>query len=161
VICALATLLARIEQHLRQIRELQSAACSKMAFSGDFTPVLARQTKRLSLVDLLSIGVDRIQRNFEPIKNQVATWKASRITDDGAKLVIYRAFVEDGLDASKHLAHRVHEQYFNPPFDEFAPRTMWSLSNAFTSAFKSLDPIPQFKTSAKLGPFLELASHLL
>jgi hypothetical protein len=32
---------------------------------------------------------------------------------------------------------------------------MWSLSNAFTSAFKELDPIPQFKATAKLGAFLE------
>jgi hypothetical protein len=31
---------------------------------------------------------------------------------------------------------------------------MWSLSNAFTSAFKKLDPIPQFKATAKLGEFL-------
>jgi hypothetical protein len=30
---------------------------------------------------------------------------------------------------------------------------MWSLSNAFTSVFKKLDPIPQF-TTAKLGGFL-------
>jgi hypothetical protein len=132
--------------------------CDNMAFYGDFTPVLAKHTKRLSLVDVLSIGVDRIQRNFEPIKKQVETWKASLISDDVAKLVIYRAFVEDGLDVPKHLAHRVHEQYFNPPFAEFAPRTMWSLSNAFTSAFKCLDPIPQFKATAKLGPFLDLAS---
>jgi hypothetical protein len=29
---------------------------------------------------------------------------------------------------------------------------MWSQSNAFTSAFKELDPIPQFKATAKLGP---------
>jgi hypothetical protein len=29
------------------------------------------------------------------------------------------------------------------------------LSNAFTSAFKELDPIPQFKSTAKLGEFLE------
>ena len=28
---------------------------------------------------------------------------------------------------------------------------MWSLSNAFTSAFKELDPIPQFKATSKLG----------
>ena len=28
-------------------------------------------------------------------------------------------------------------------------------SNAFTSAFKKLDPIPQFKATAKLGEFLE------
>jgi hypothetical protein len=32
---------------------------------------------------------------------------------------------------------------------------MWSLSNAFTSAFQELDPIPQFKSTAKLGEFLE------
>ena len=31
----------------------------------------------------------------------------------------------------------------------------WSLSDAFTSAFKELDPIPQFKATAKLGAFLE------
>jgi hypothetical protein len=38
--------------------------------------------------------------------------------------------------------------------DEFRSQTIWSLSNAFTSAFKELDPIPQFKVTAKLGEFL-------
>ena len=33
--------------------------------------------------------------------------------------------------------------------------SLWSLSNAFTSAFKELDPIPQFRATAKLGEFLE------
>jgi hypothetical protein len=28
-------------------------------------------------------------------------------------------------------------------------------SNAFTTGFKRLDPIPQFKATAKLGEFLE------
>ena len=37
---------------------------------------------------------------------------------------------------------------------EFKPRTMWSLSNAFTSAFKELDPVPRFKATAKLAAFL-------
>lgn len=32
---------------------------------------------------------------------------------------------------------------------------IWSLSNAFTSAFKELEPIPQFKGTAKLSEFLE------
>ena len=35
---------------------------------------------------------------------------------------------------------------------------MWSLSNAFTSAFKKLDPIPQFKATAKLGISVATAS---
>ena len=43
----------------------------------------------------------------------------------------------------------------NPQYDEFKPRTIWSLSNAFTSAFKELDPIPQFRATAKLAGFIE------
>jgi len=138
--------------------KLQWAECSKTAFSGDFTPVLVKHTKHLSLVDVFSIGVDRIQRKFEPMKKQVEAWKATRIPDEAAKLVIYRAFVENELDVPKHLARRVHDLYFNPQVEEFAPRTTWSLSNAFTSAFKELDPIPQFRATAKLASFIEVAT---
>ena len=67
---------------------------------------------------------------------------------------MYQAFIEGDLEAPKHLARRVHDLYFNPQHDEFTPRTMWSLSNAFTSAFRELEPIPQFRATAKLGEFL-------
>jgi hypothetical protein len=80
------------------------------------------------------------------------------LPDEAAKLVVYRAFVEGELDVPKHLARRVHDLYFNPTVDEFVPRTTWSLCNAFTSAFKELDPIPQFKATAKLASFLESAT---
>jgi hypothetical protein len=129
-----------------------------LARPGAFTPVLAKHTKHLSLVDVLAVGVDRMQRNFEPMKKQVEAWKATRIPDEAAKLVIYRSFVEGELDVPKHLARRVHDLYFHPQVEEFAPRTTGSLSNGFTSAFKDLDPIPQFKATAKLASFLELAS---
>lgn len=128
--------------------------CDNMAFHGDFTPVLAKHSKHFSLIDALSIGVDRMQRNFEPMRRQIDDWKALQISDADAKLVIYRAFVEDRLDAPKHLARKVHDLYFNPQFEAFTSRTMWSLTNAFTSAFKNLDPIPQFRATAKLGAFL-------
>ena len=131
--------------------------CDNMAFHGDFTPVLAKHSKHLNLVDILAVGVDRMQRNFEPMRKQVEAWKGTRLSDERAKLVIYKGFVEDELDVPKHLARRVHDLYFNPRVEEFAPRTTWSLSNAFTSAFKELEPIPQFKATAKLAPFLEQA----
>jgi hypothetical protein len=35
--------------------------------------------------------------------------------------------------------------YFEPTHAEFASRTMWSLSNAFTFALELLDPIPFFR----------------
>ncbi len=87
------------------------------------------------------------------MRKQVEVWQRSELTDVTAKVVIYEAFVEGRLEAPKHLARSVHDLYFEPKYEEFRPRTIWSLSNAFTSAFKELDPIPQFKATAKLGDF--------
>jgi hypothetical protein len=119
-----------------------------------FTPVLAKHTKSFNLVDTLSVGVDRIQRNFEPMQRQVESWRQTQITDAQAKLIFYSAFVDGELDAPKSLLPEVHRLYFEPQYADFSPRTMWSLSNAFTSAFKQLDAVPQFKATAKLGEFL-------
>ncbi len=58
------------------------------------------------------------------------------MTDVRAKVfIIYEAFVEGKLEALKHLPRAVHGLYFEPKYEQFQPRTMWSLSNAFTSAF--------------------------
>ena len=45
--------------------------CDNMAFYGDFTPVLAKHSKHFNLQDALAVGIDRIQRNFEPMRRQV------------------------------------------------------------------------------------------
>ena len=79
----------------------------------------------------------------------------SQLSDTVAKLTIYRAFVEAELEAPRHLDRKVHDLYFRPAYPEFEPRTLLSLSNAFTSAFKELEPIPQFRVTAKLAGFLE------
>ncbi len=63
-------------------------------------------------------------------------------------------FIDGALDAPRSLLPEVHRLNFEPEYPEFSPRTMWSLSNAFTGAFKKHDPIPQFKATAKLGGFL-------
>lgn len=96
-----------------------------------------------------------MQRNFGPMQRQVEVWQRSELTDVTAKVVIYEAFVEGKLEAPKHLARTVHDLYFEPKYEEFRSRTIWSLSNAFTSAFKELEPILQFRATAKLGEFLE------
>jgi hypothetical protein len=128
--------------------------CDNLSFQGEFTPVLAKHSKNFSIPDSLAIGVDRIQRSFDPLRQQVETWRSRQITDEQAKLFIYRAFVEDNLDVPRHLVRVVHRNYFDPGQQEFVPRTMWSLSNAFTSALKSLEPVPYFRATAKLGSFL-------
>jgi hypothetical protein len=118
-----------------------------------FTPVLAKHSKSFSLVDCIALGVDRMQRNFGSMRKKVETWKGSELTDVTAKVVIYEyeAFVEGKREAPKHLARTVHDLYFEPKYEEFRSRTIWRLWNAFTSAFKELEPIPQFKANSDVG----------
>src|SRR5215469_2418529 len=134
---------------------LRVFVCENLSFHGEYTPVLAKHSKHFSLEDSLAVGVDRMQRNFGPLKQQVEQWRAMQLSTAAAKLLIYQAFIEEETGFPKHLARRVHELYFQPVHDEFQPRTMWSLSNAFTSAFKELEPIPQYKATAKLAGFLQ------
>jgi Domain of unknown function (DUF932) len=136
---------------------LRVFVCENLAFHGEYTPVLAKHSKNFLLEDSLAVGVDRIQRNFGPVKQQVERSQTTQLADASAKLLIYQAFIEDETGFPKHLARRVHDLYFQPMHEEFQPRTMWSLSNAFTSAFKELEPIPQYKATARLAGFLQSA----
>jgi hypothetical protein len=90
-----------------------------MAFSGDFTPVLAKHTKSFNLIDTLAVGVDRIQRNFEPLQRQVELWRKTQVTDERAKLIFYNAFTDGALDAPRSLLPEVHRLYFEPEYLEF------------------------------------------
>jgi hypothetical protein len=128
--------------------------CDNMAFYGDFQPVMKKHSKNLNIVEVVDSAVSKIQRNFEPLKQRIDVWKDFGMSDDRAKGLIYAAFIEGQLEAPRHLARKVHEHYFEPQHEEFKPRNAWSLSNAFTSAFKELEPIPRFKATAKLAGFL-------
>jgi hypothetical protein len=43
--------------------------------------VPAKHAKSFSLIDCISAGVDRMQRNFEPMRKQVEKWQQSELTD--------------------------------------------------------------------------------
>ena len=89
------------------------------------------------------------------MREQVEAWQRSELTNVTAKVVIYEAFVEGELEAPRHLARNVYDLYFEPKYEEFKPRTIWSLYNAFTSAFKDWIPSRNSEPTAKLGEFLE------
>lgn len=126
--------------------------CDNLSFRGDFTPVLARHSASMNLIDLVSVGVDKMQRNFAPLKEQVDVWQRTQIDDYQAKLAIYDAFVSGEIRTSSRLLPKVHKFYFED--DRFPAGTFWRLSNAFTSALKELDPLPRFQMTAKVGEFL-------
>lgn len=129
--------------------------CDNLAFHGDYEPLVRKHSKNLVIEDVVALGVERMQRSFAPMMRRVDAWRSHDLPNSSAKLLIYRAFIENELAVPKHLARIVHENYFAPALDEFQPRTLWSLSNAFTSAFKDLDPVPQYRATAALARFLE------
>ncbi len=129
--------------------------CDNMAFSGDFSPLLHKHTSKLNLTDSIAVAVDRIYRGLDSLANQIKLMRDYGLTDNDARLIIYRAFVERVLKGvSRQLMPAVHANYFDPNREEFRSRNLWSLSNAFTSAFKSLGPLKQFEATAKLGLYM-------
>lgn len=129
--------------------------CDNMAFSGDFTPLLHKHSRKLALRDSISIAVDRIHRGFEPLKEKIELMKSQSLSDEEVMLIIYKAFLNRQIKGiPRHLMPVVHEHYFHPKHEAFIPRNLWSLSNAFTSGFKKLAPVKQFEVTARLGSFI-------
>jgi hypothetical protein len=129
--------------------------CDNMAFSGDFAPLLHKHTVNFNLRDAVAIAMDRIHRGLDALSKQIRSMRDFGLNDNDARLFIYRAFVEKELrGVSRQLMPAVHENYFDPGHDEFRHRNLWSLSNAFTSAFKDLGALKQFEATARLASYL-------
>lgn len=127
--------------------------CDNMAFAGDFRPLLAKHTKGFDLTESLSIGVDRIQRGFTPLRDAIDRKRTTELTEADAQALIYRAFMVSRFPVK--LMKAVHREFFETPTHaEFKQRTVWSLENAFTTAFKQLQPARQYEMTARLGKFL-------
>jgi hypothetical protein len=134
--------------------------CDNLAFRGGFMAITRKHSKTLEagLQDVLALGVDRVQRQFEPMLDQVDAWRNHSLSDLAAKSVIYDAFIREGVDAPKHLMREVDQLYFQPKYEEFQPRTLYSLQNAFTSAFQQLDPIPMYRATSSAGEYFAAIS---
>ena len=126
--------------------------CDNMMFAGEFKPLLAKHTKGLDLIEAVSLGVDRIHRGFEPLRQSILIKRLIQMADDEARVLIYQAFLEEKFPIK--LIKQVHRNYFAPEWEDFRERTLWSLENAFTESFKDLNPLSQYQTTARLGRFI-------
>lgn len=127
--------------------------CENKMLTGDFNPLSAKHSKNFNLIDALSVGVDRIQRNISQVSDEIERKKLTVLSQNDAESLIYQAFLNKRLPIS--LLRSVHNEYFvKPSFEEFTKKTLWSLENAFTTTFKKLKPVKQFEAASKLGKFL-------
>jgi hypothetical protein len=117
--------------------------CDNMALSGDFKPLLAKHTKNLDLIESVSMGIDRIQRGWNPLREDIDRKRRLHIPMEEAKLMIYNAFTQFKFPVS--LFKTVTKE-----FEKDDKPTLWTLENNFTEAFKKLQPVSQFEMAAKL-----------
>jgi hypothetical protein len=118
--------------------------------------VLAKHSKSSSLVDSLSVGIDRMQRNFEPMRKQFEAWRQSELADVTAKMIIYQAFIESELEVPRHLARRVHDLYFRNTTSSNrvrsgACRTRSRLHSKTWTRFRNSGQQPSSAVSSKLA----------
>jgi hypothetical protein len=127
--------------------------CSNMAISGEFRPAMAKHSKHVNFEEVITIAIDRVQRHFKPMQQQIQQWKDTELSDDQARLVLYKMFVEG--EFPKRMLPDVHKHYFQPQYEAFEPRNLWSLSNALTSAVKEIEPTKQYMVTAKIPAALD------
>ena len=128
--------------------------CSNGMLSGDYLPLSVKHTAKLELDDSLALGIDRIRRKFTGLQTDIQSRQQRQLKDREATGIIYKAFTDNKFPVS--LFRTVHQEYFvQPSYEEFKPRTMFSLENAFTTAFKKLQPISQFEAVSKLAKFID------
>lgn len=127
--------------------------CSNGMLQGDFLPLSVKHTANLELDDALALGIDRVRRRFGDLESAIRHKQEKLITDTAGKEFIYDAFTAGKFPVS--LFRTVNSEYFEKPsYDEFKPRTVFSLENAFTTSFKKLQPLQQFEQTVRLGKFL-------
>ena len=97
--------------------------CDNMALSGDFKPLLAKHSKNFDLVESISMGVDRIQRDWQPLRQAIDLKRQYTLTDQEAQSMIYRTFVAERVPVK--LLKAVHQEYFvSPSYEAFQARSV-------------------------------------
>lgn len=109
--------------------------CDNLAFSGEVT--FARKHTRFALNDLPRLVNDALGR-FGTMKRsqelRIEGYKMAELSDDQAYATIMRASLAKVVPNQR--IREIVQQWHEPAYPEFEPRTGWSLFNGFTEVLK-------------------------
>ncbi len=123
--------------------------CDNLAFSGEVA-MHRKHTANVfrDLPDLIYRMLSRVSSMQSRIHEEIAAMKAWELSPETADHLLVEAVRKNVLPAS-HLP-KVMEAWERPKHEEFAPRTAWSLYNAFTEAQKSRSARAQIEETLRL-----------
>lgn len=108
--------------------------CDNLAFSSEI--VVARKHTRFGadrFNEAICKAVQTLDAYRETEGARIRKFQHAELTADVADALLLRAFEQDII--STPLLPRVIKEWREPSFEEFQPRTVWSLMNAFTTVF--------------------------
>lgn len=106
--------------------------CDNLAFSSEI--VVARKHTRFGAVrfsEAICRAVQTLNAYRETEAARIRRFQNTDLSSDAADALLLRAFERDIISAP--LLPRVIREWRQPTFEEFAPRTLWSLLNSFTT----------------------------
>jgi len=124
--------------------------CSNLAFSGEVT-MSRKHTAHVfrDLPDLIYRMLSQVSSMRERIDGEIAAMKVRELPPAHAHHLMVEAVKANVLPASR--LPKVIEAWDEPRHEEFAPRTAWSLFNAFTEMQKAAGPRAQMEGSLRLS----------
>ncbi|MFK7911106.1 MAG: DUF932 domain-containing protein [Akkermansiaceae bacterium] len=127
----------------------QVLVCDNLCFNGEVK--LSRKHTRHIMRDLRTLtarAVGQLGDKFRDLDRRVASYKQHYLPDRSAHDLVIRA-VDCGAVTTSQVPS-VLQEWRKPQHQEFLPRNGWSLFNAFTEVYKSVNP----QTAVKRGQAL-------
>jgi Domain of unknown function (DUF932) len=106
--------------------------CDNLAFSSEI--VIARKHTRFGqarFTEAICRAVQSLHQYREAEAARVRRWQHTKLSADAADALLLRAYERQVITTP--LLPRVIQEWRQPSFEEFRPRTLWSLFNAFTT----------------------------
>lgn len=136
--------------------------CDNLAFNSEI--VIARKHTRFGdqrFTEAVARAVQSLQQFQQAEGKRISRFQGTEISNIEAESLMLRSY-ERGI-VSHRLLPRLIEEWRNPGFAEFQPRTLWSLFNAHTAVLadrQKSNPQEFAHLTIQLSDLLSAAAHL-
>ena len=113
--------------------------CDNLALCGDIT-ILRKHTLNVirDMQTMALAGIYRSQQTYSQILEDAEAMRLQEIDDDQAYRMLGLVYGR-GIITPRQIPV-AHQEWQNPSYADFQPRTTWSLYNAFTESLKTTPP---------------------
>jgi len=124
--------------------------CDNLCFRGDSIVLKQKHSTGFNLIDQITQGMARWQQHTVALVNEIDAMRNRGVSVNEAKALILDAFVQKEIMPVRFITDVVKE-WNEPRHEDFAPRNLWSLHNAFTEVQKQMPVSTRFAASQDLG----------